>query len=120
MTIPFEARSIDHIYSVASLQHVPKLYVYNLLSEILRVLRDGWAALHFLSFSFLPLQHMPFLDEVRQQIEGREGHWHHFYSKDELVHVLAALGAKDVSVIESDGSLWAVFRSPHAADQPSK
>ena len=110
VTMPFADRSIDHVYSVASLQHVPKLYVYHLFAEMVRVLRDGYAAFQLLSFSFLPKHHMPFLEEVTQQLEGIEGHWHHFYARDELLYVLPAVGAKDVSVTELDGNLWTVFR----------
>jgi ubiquinone/menaquinone biosynthesis C-methylase UbiE len=110
LNVPFPDRSIDHVYSVACLQHVPKLYVYHLFSEIRRVLRGGYAALHFLSFSFLPRQPEPFLSEVKKQLIGTEGHWHHFYSRDELIHVLTALGALDVTVVEEDGSLWTAFR----------
>ena len=110
VTMPFADQSIDQIYSVASLQHVPKLYVYHLMSEIVRVLRDGYAVLHLISFSFLPKQHVSFIDEVRRQINHEQGHWHHFYSRDELLYVLAAVGAADVAVIEDNGSLWTRFR----------
>jgi ubiquinone/menaquinone biosynthesis C-methylase UbiE len=115
VTMPFADRSIDHLYSVACLQHIPKTHVYHLFTEMVRVLKDGYAALHFLSFSFIPRQHTPFVDELKQQLSGTEGHWHHFYSKDELMHVLQAIGAADISVTEHDGSLWAVFRRPGAA-----
>jgi ubiquinone/menaquinone biosynthesis C-methylase UbiE len=110
VTMPFADQSIDHVYSVASLQHVPKLYVYNLFSEMVRVLRDGYAAFQLLSFGFLPKHHRPFMEEVTQQLRGEQGHWHHFYSRDELLHVLPAIGARDVSVNEIDGNLWTVFR----------
>ena len=110
VTMPFADGTIDHIYSVACLQHVPKLHVYHLFSEMLRVLRHGYAAIQVLSFSFLPKQHVPLADEVNRQLKGEVGHWHHFYSRDELVYVLAALGAADVSVTDLDGSLWTAFR----------
>ena len=114
VTMPFEDESIDHLYSVASLQHVPKLYVYHLFAEMARVLRGGYAALQLLSFSFLPKQHLPFATEVTQQLGGEHGHWHHFYSRDELLYVLPAMGAADIAITEHDGSLWVIFRSGRA------
>ena len=112
ITMPFEDHSIDFIYSVACLQHIPKAHVYNLFSEMLRVLKDGYVCIHLLAFSFLPKQTKPFAEEVADQLNGRTHHWLHYYAKDELIHVLAALGAADVNVTEHDGSLWAIFRRP--------
>src|SRR5207248_9678583 len=44
LAVPLADRSLDLIYSVASLQHVPKPYVYNLFFEIQRLLRgNGFA-----------------------------------------------------------------------------
>jgi ubiquinone/menaquinone biosynthesis C-methylase UbiE len=52
--IPASDDTIDYVYSVACLQHVPKAFVYNLFDEILRILKpSGYAALHFLAFSHL-------------------------------------------------------------------
>ncbi len=52
LTIPMKSGSVDFIYSVACLQHIPKAYVYNLFGEMVRVLKaGGFAALHFMSFA---------------------------------------------------------------------
>src|SRR5262245_33854941 len=52
--IPLRDDSVDYVYSVAALQHVPKLYVYNLLFEIKRVLCvGGFCAIHLLAFSHI-------------------------------------------------------------------
>lgn len=113
--IPMEAASVDYVYSVACLQHIPKPYVYNLFGEMMRVLRpNGAATLHFLSFSFLELRRetFDFKLEVAQQLAGAEGHWHHFYSYDELMYVLTnGYNAQSVEVIETEGALWAAFTS---------
>ena len=45
--IPVEDNSVDYVYSVASLQHVPKELVYNLVYEISRILKsDGRCVIH--------------------------------------------------------------------------
>jgi ubiquinone/menaquinone biosynthesis C-methylase UbiE len=115
VTLPFADRSIEHFYSVACLQHVPKIYVYNLFGEILRVLRNGYAVLQFLSFAHIPEQNrstMPFRREIRRQINGVSGHWHHFYSLDELIAVLAdGYGAQGTAVRQVGGAIWAVFHN---------
>jgi ubiquinone/menaquinone biosynthesis C-methylase UbiE len=115
VTIPFRDHSIDHIYSVACLQHVPKLYVYHLFGELVRVLRGGWAVLQFLSFSHIPTQNKigwHFDREVERQLAGEPGHWHHFYSADELVAVLGdGYGASAVSIRQKRTSIWAAFQT---------
>jgi SAM-dependent methyltransferase len=112
--MPFKDQSIDHIYSVACLQHVPKLYVYHLFGEILRVLKNGYAVLQFLSFAQSPVQNRVgwnFRHEIERQLEGRPGHWHHFYATEELTAVLRdGYGASAVTVKELRGTVWAIFR----------
>lgn len=111
--IPMESGSVDYVYSVACLQHIPKPYVYNLFGQMMRVLKpSGAATLHFLSFSVLKLRAGAFdiRLEIAQQLAGAEGHWHHFYSRDELMYVLKyGYNAQHVEVTEDDGALWAAF-----------
>ena len=112
MTIPLRDRSVDFVYSVAALQHVPKVYVYNLLFEILRVLSpSGWCAIHLLSFGTIQQEWFSFAKEVANQLAGTEAHWHHFYAFDELLHVLGAgVGAKQIEIIENeDATIWVCF-----------
>jgi SAM-dependent methyltransferase len=113
ITIPMEAQSVDYVYSVACLQHIPKPYVYHLFGEMMRILKPaGFAALHFLAFSVLKLHKgsIDFPREIVRQLAGAEGHWHHFYSADELSYVLThGYGAKRVQVVEAQGSIWASF-----------
>ncbi|MGA3067275.1 MAG: class I SAM-dependent methyltransferase [Tepidisphaeraceae bacterium] len=113
ITIPMAPKSVDFVYSVACLQHIPKPYVYNLFGEILRILKpSGTATLHFLSFSMLKL-HQGSYDlkrEIAKQLAGTEGHWHHCYSREELMQVLTyGYGAERVEVAETDISIWAAF-----------
>ena len=113
ITVPMESQSVDYIFSVACLQHIPKPYVYNLFSEMLRILKpSGFAALHFLAFSLLKHRknEVDFPREIARQLAGAEGHWHHFYSTEELSYVLTyGYGAKQLKIIETDGTLWASF-----------
>jgi SAM-dependent methyltransferase len=103
ITIPVANRSFDLIYSVACLQHVPRPYVFNLFFEIRRLLKSrGFAVLHFMSTDALPRQelHMPWRTEIDMQIQGREGHWHHFYTRNELADVLAVTGFPYVALAD--------------------
>ncbi len=113
ITIPFDDSSFDFVYSVAAIQHIPKPYAYNLFLEINRILKPaGFAALHTLCFSLLPshTRMFPFKEEVLRQIRNEVGHWHFFYSKQELLHVLSAgVQVGWVSVHEELGSLWTTF-----------
>ena len=113
VTVPIQSGSVDFIYSVACLQHIPKPYVYNLFGEMLRILRaSGFAALHFMSFLAIKLwKPFSFPDEIAQQLKGAEAHWHHFYSAEELSYVLEfGYGAAQVKLVDTqDGSIWASF-----------
>jgi SAM-dependent methyltransferase len=113
VTIPLEPGSVDYIYSVACLQHIPKPYVYNLFGEMLRVLKPtGAATLHFMSFAVLQLHkdRFSFRTEIAQQLAGAEGHWHHFYTQEELMYVLTyGYDAQRVKIKEKEGSLWVAF-----------
>src|ERR1700754_2309081 len=65
--IPQPDHSFDFVFSFATLQHIPKPFVYNLLYEIKRLLAPGKnAVLHLPSFAALPEQekHFPWRREV--------------------------------------------------------
>jgi ubiquinone/menaquinone biosynthesis C-methylase UbiE len=89
--VPLPDASLDLIYSVAALQHIPKVYVYNLFLEMHRLLAPGGhAVLHFPSFRQIPehVRYEPWSNEIRRQMNNETGHWHHFYSVEELEYVL--------------------------------
>ena len=119
VTIPYPDDSFDFVYSVATIQHIPKPYAYNLFFEIKRILKPrGFAALHTLSYSLLPSHQrlFPMRDEALHQIRNEVGHWHFFYSKQELVYVLSAgVEVGWLSVREEQGSLWTTFSKDREA-----
>lgn len=85
LKFPFEDASIDFFYSVAAIQHVPKPLAYNIFSEMTRCLKpQGFAIVHLLNWDQLPLHAEPWSSEVNRQIRNEEGHWHHYYAKEEL------------------------------------
>jgi ubiquinone/menaquinone biosynthesis C-methylase UbiE len=115
--VPLPDRSLDLIYSVGSLQHVPKPYVYNLFFEIRRLLKsDGHAVIQLLGFKLLPKQEklLPWRDEIHRQIYRIEGHWHHFYSAEELQHILHASEFKHIDIRDGE-SIWFLVRSNELA-----
>jgi hypothetical protein len=81
-----------------------------LFFEIKRILKDdGYAIIHLCPFSYLPKWEQSWEKEVAQQV-GRapSGHWHHFYSSDELYYVLSAgTGFSHVHVAEHGA--WVCF-----------
>jgi ubiquinone/menaquinone biosynthesis C-methylase UbiE len=120
INVPLPDKSLDMICSVAALQHVPKPYVYNLFFEIYRLLKnDGYAVIQLLGFKMLPTQaqRISWQEEVRKQIYRIEGHWHHFYSAEELVMVLPASGFKHVDIRDGE-SIWFLVR-PNALPLPA-
>lgn len=116
VSVPAPDESYDLIYSVASLQHVPKPYVYNLFFEVHRLLRpEGFAVFTLLSFNYLPTQErfVRWRDEISRQIKLEVGHWHHYYSRDELTNVLrAGTGFAYVDVRDQDGMWLCAHKSP--------
>jgi SAM-dependent methyltransferase len=111
ITIPFEDNSFDIVYSVAALQHVPKPYVYHLFFEIKRVLKpDGYALINLLPFQRLTENYLSWREEIDQQVGlAPSGHWHHYYTKQELDMVLAqGTGLPHVDVV-NEGA-WTCFR----------
>ena len=111
--IPLPDGSVDYIYSVASLQHVPKVYVYNLFLEIKRLLSPvGFCCIHLLSCNNIRehSRSVPFAQEIGSQLHGEDTHWHHFYSFDELLRVLAdGVEAKQIDIIDGEVSIWVSF-----------
>jgi ubiquinone/menaquinone biosynthesis C-methylase UbiE len=111
--IPASDDTIDYVYSVACLQHIPKAFVYNLFGEVLRILKpSGYAALHFIAFSYLQEQNkqLPFRKEIKKQLANMEGHWHFYYSKDELFYVISeGYGGSHIHICEENGSIWTSF-----------
>lgn len=128
VTIPLSDNSVDYIYSVAALQHVPKVHVYNLFLEIKRILSPtGFCGLHLLSCNNIRdhSRYVPFAQEIGSQLRGEDTHWHHFYSFDELLCVLAdGVEAKQVDIIDGEVSIWASFAKTgptfHRADLPGE
>jgi ubiquinone/menaquinone biosynthesis C-methylase UbiE len=117
VTVPLPDSSLDLIYSVAAIQHIPRPFVFNLFFEFLRLLKpDAFAVFHLLSTRCLQRQEEqhPWRNEIRNQITGATAHWHHFYTKQELVDVLSITGFHYVSVKDDMGGglICCVSNSP--------
>jgi SAM-dependent methyltransferase len=105
VNVPVSDSSLDLIYSVAALQHVPRPFVFNLFFEIRRLLKPkGFAVFHFLSTDYLPKQelHHSWRNEITNQISSANTHWHHFYTAKELCDVLAITGFPYVAVRDDE------------------
>ena len=108
LEIPVKDAEYDLVYSVASLQHIPKPYVYNLFFEIRRILNDsGCCVLNFLAYRNLPRQARwtTWRHEIDVQIGRARGPHHHFYAHEELEEVLRATGFSDVEVRDGE-QIW--------------
>jgi ubiquinone/menaquinone biosynthesis C-methylase UbiE len=106
--VPLPDRSLDVIYSVAALQHVPRPYVFNLFFEILRLLKnDGYAVIQLLGVRYLRTKPdvVQWHKEVQNQLNQAAVHWHHYYTAEELEHVLRATGFGHVDIRDGE-SLW--------------
>jgi len=110
---PFPDDSFDLIYSVASLQHAPRPYCFRALMEAYRMVRPGGTVfIHLLACSHFRRHMTPelFRAEIDRQIAMREGHWHHYYSADELDAVARqGLGIRSPGIRELGGSLYLYF-----------
>jgi SAM-dependent methyltransferase len=110
ITIPLNDSCLDVIFSVASLQHVPKPFVYNLFLESHRLLKHGGVLIvQLLSFGHLAKQqhHLPWRQEIANQIHGGGEHWHHFYSRDEVETILrVGDDFRAIRTWDEDGALW--------------
>jgi len=110
--VPLPDRSLDLVYSVASLQHVPRPYVYNLFFETLRVLKhDGYAVIQLLGVKDLQTKPevVQWHQEVKSQVNHSVTHWHHYYSAEELQRVFSATGFAHVDVRDG-GALWSLVQ----------
>lgn len=115
---PFPDNSVDFFYSVAAIQHIPKPFAYNIFLEAMRCLKPtGSMAIHLLHWDSLEIEgQIPFREEVAQQIEGREGHWHHFYDRTELERVIErGLKAPYYQVSDKGVNIWAAWCKSMAA-----
>lgn len=112
--VPWPSASFDLIYSVASLQHAPRSYCFRAMMEANRLIKpSGFVYIHLLAYSHFKDHMTPelFSQEVDRQIQGREEHWHHYYSKDEIEAVLTyGIGVKQLRVNEEGGSLFICFQ----------
>lgn len=112
---PLASESLDFIYSVASLQHAPRPYCFRAISEAHRMLRvggTGW--IHLLAYTHFREHMTPalFQQELLTQIRGAHGHWHHYYTLEELESVLQhgiGISREDLKIREREGSLYACF-----------
>lgn len=110
--VPLPNCSLDLIYSVASLQHVPRPYVFNMIFEILRLLKpDGYAVIQLLSVKHLRSDGgvIPWRKEIQNQVSRTTWHWHHYYSVEELEAVLWVTGFGHFDV-RDDGLIWALVQ----------
>jgi ubiquinone/menaquinone biosynthesis C-methylase UbiE len=116
LNIPIVDNSVDFVYSVAALQHIPRLGVHNLLFEIKRILKpNGYCSAQILAYSMLATmrrngQGEVFQKQIDGQIQNKPFGWVSFYSFEELLFVLAdAVDVKDIHIVERDGNLWFSF-----------
>jgi ubiquinone/menaquinone biosynthesis C-methylase UbiE len=111
--VPLPSESFDYVYSVASLQHAPRPFCFRALTEAHRLIRpSGVVCIHLLAYSHFRTNMTPeqFSREVDQQVRGTEGHWHHYYSKEEIEAVLQyGVGAAHAHVEEQGGSVFFSF-----------
>jgi ubiquinone/menaquinone biosynthesis C-methylase UbiE len=111
--VPLPDHSLDLIYSVASLQHVPRPYVFNLFYEFLRLLKhDGYAVVQLLGVKMLrpqPERCIPWREEIQNQVSGAVAHRHYYYSEEELRLVYWSTGFRNFDV--RDGNLiWSLVQ----------
>jgi len=117
--IPIPDNTIDFVYSIAVLQHIPRQLVYNLFFEIKRILKpNGYFSGQISAFSgqfsnqLDPKQRVA---EFRKQIEGQIRNtpmfgWMTYYSFEELLYILSqGVEVKDLHIVERDGNLWFSF-----------
>jgi SAM-dependent methyltransferase len=115
---PIPSESIDLAYSVASLQHAPRPYCFRAITEACRLLAPGgFAWIHLLAYSHFR-QHMTpdhYQQELLQQIHEHQGHWHHYYTVEEIETTLCygiGVAKDDLRVQERSGSLFVCVHKP--------
>jgi hypothetical protein len=82
------------------------------LLEMHRCLKPGGSAfIQVLSWDALPRQYISFKDEIKNQINGVNTHWHHYYEYREIEAILTHGMGVGFRIIALDGtSLWAAWR----------
>lgn len=121
INVPLNDRSLDLIYSVACLQHIPRPFVFNIFFEIKRLLRlGGFAVFHLMSTDalFVQEQNHPWRNEISNQIEGNEAHWHHFYTEKEINDVLSITGFPYFAVRDDGGGTLVACVSTSSLELP--
>jgi len=115
---PLPDASFDLVYSVASLQHAPRPYCFRALMEAYRLITPGGRAwIHLLAYSHFRQYMTPehYKHEVLQQIHERQGHWHHYYTVEEIettLHFGVGIPADFIRLQERGGSLFICMRKP--------
>jgi SAM-dependent methyltransferase len=105
---PWADGSIDFFYSVATIQHIPKPYAYNVIFEINRCIKPGGGAVvHLLGWDQLSMYNFSFADEIKRQLGSQVTHWHHFYDQIELQAISDnVLKPSSVRITPVPGSIW--------------
>jgi ubiquinone/menaquinone biosynthesis C-methylase UbiE len=113
VNVPLPSASFDLIYSVSALQHAPRPYCFRALIEANRLVRPGGTVfVHLLSYAHLGhgFGRGQFIEEIDRQIRDDEGHWHHFYSSEEIDAVLRyGVDVKDLEIVDQGGALYIAF-----------
>jgi ubiquinone/menaquinone biosynthesis C-methylase UbiE len=106
LSMPFEDGSFDVLYSVAAMQHIEKHAAFLLFEELHRVLAPGGhAVIHLLGVAHIPGSVPAYHQECLNHVHNVPGHWHHYYSFDELFILFAELiGVTDLDIVTDDGS----------------
>jgi ubiquinone/menaquinone biosynthesis C-methylase UbiE len=113
VNVPLPSDSFDFIYSVASLLHAPRAFCFRALMEAHRLIKpSGAVCIELVAYSHFET-HMTrerFAREIDQQVRGTEGHWHHYYTSEEIEAVLRyGVGVEQLRVRERGGSLFFCF-----------
>jgi len=116
VNFPWKDGEVDLFYSVAAIQHIPKPFAYNVLLEMNRCLRPGGTAVvQLLTWDILARDPSYFAQEIRNQIQGKTVHWHHFYERAELEALARwALSAADYRIYVEDVSIWLAWKKRQA------
>lgn len=93
--------SVDCYYSVAVLEHIPKLVVANLLRESLRILKPGGYCFHYVQ----PTMHAAYFDKRATGIDYltcSDMEWHLLYDND-IAHESRLRGVEYVQLLKDSG-----------------
>jgi ubiquinone/menaquinone biosynthesis C-methylase UbiE len=117
--LPYHDDYFDFVYSIATLQHVPKPSVYNLMMEASRVVKpSGFVAIQLLGPGYIEKAIPPFAQEVQNQISGSNTHWHHWHTTTEVEVVLRRAMNMPFAFVRSEETwLWAYWCKDWSAIQ---